>query len=165
MWTVIKFDKKRLGSLKSSLIEKFGNQCKIYCPKILIENFKNNKLVKKELNLLGDYIFCYHTDFSNNLIANKLKYLKGVKYLLDGFIKSQNELNDFITKCKKIENADGFITQGAFETKINRFYKFSSGPFTQKIFKIIDLQKNKIDILLGNIKTTIDKKEFSFTPL
>ena len=31
--------------------------------------------------------------------------------------------------------------------------------------KIIDLQKNKIDILLGNIKTTIDKKEFSFTPL
>ena len=91
--------------------------------------------------------------------------MKGVKYLLDGFIKSQNELNDFITKCKKIENADGFITQGAFETKINRFYKFSSGPFTQKIFKIIDLQKNKIDILLGNIKTTIDKKEFSFTPL
>ena len=28
MWTVIKFDKKRLGSLKSSLIEKFGNQWK-----------------------------------------------------------------------------------------------------------------------------------------
>ena len=28
----------------------------------------------------------------------------------------------------------------------------------EKIFKIINLQKNKIDIVLGNIKTSINKK-------
>ena len=50
-------------------------------------------------------------------------------------------------------------------TLIDKYYKFSSGPFTDKIFKIIELQKNKIDILMGNIKTKIKKKEFLFTPL
>ena len=31
--------------------------------------------------------------------------------------------------------------------------------FTDKIFKIIRLQKNKLDILMGNLKTTVEKKE------
>ena len=48
---------------------------------------------------------------------------------------------------------------------INSNYKFLTGPFAEKIFKIISLQKNKINILMGNLKTTIDKKEFFFNPV
>ena len=48
---------------------------------------------------------------------------------------------------------------------ISSKYRFSSGPFAEMIFKIIDLQKNKINILLGNLKTTIKKNDFLFNPL
>ena len=52
-----------------------------------------------------------------------------------------------------------------FSKEKNKIYKFSSGPFTNKIFKIIALNKNKIDILMGNIKSTINKKNFLFEPI
>lgn len=165
MWTVIKFDKKKLGSLQNELTKKFGDNYQIYCPKILIHKFKNNKLVKKELNLLGDYLFCFNREFSNTNTLNKIKYLKGVKFLLDGFLKSQNEIVSFIRKCKEIENVDGYITQRIFETKINHFYKFSSGPFTEKIFKIIEIQKNKLKILMGNFTTIVDKRDYLLSSL
>ena len=45
---------------------------------------------------------------------------------------------------------------------LNKDYQFTSGPFVEKIFKIINLQKNKIDIYIGNLKTTIKNKEFLF---
>jgi len=48
---------------------------------------------------------------------------------------------------------------------ICKSYKFNTGPFTNEIFKIINLQKNKINILLNNIKTTIDKRSFLFSPV
>ena len=48
---------------------------------------------------------------------------------------------------------------------MNKIYKFTWGPFTQKIFKIINLNKDKIDILIGNIKTRINKKKFLFKPV
>ena len=165
MWTVIKFDKKKLSCLKNDLVKKFNSQTNIYCPKILIEQFKNNKLVKKELNLLGDYIFCYNEEFSDNFNLDKIKYLKGVKLLLDGFKKSQSEIDIFIKKCKEMENSDGYITQGAFEVKIDQSYKFSSGPFTEKIFKIIEIQKNKLKILMGNFTTIVDKRDYLLSPL
>ena len=59
----------------------------------------------------------------------------------------------------------GRISPGFLNIILNKNYKFNSGPFSEKIFKIIGLQRNKIDILLGNLKTTINKKEFSFSPL
>ena len=33
------------------------------------------------------------------------------------------------------------------------------------IFKIIDLQKNKIQVLIGDLKTSINRKDFLFSPL
>ena len=63
------------------------------------------------------------------------------------------------------ENKNGHLSQRFFELYINSKYKFTSGPFVERIFKIIGLQKNKINILLGNIKTTINKEEFLFNPL
>ena len=63
------------------------------------------------------------------------------------------------------EDDKGYISQTVFKAEINKFYKFSSGPFTDRIFKILEIQKSKINILLGNIKTTLDKKEFLFNPI
>ena len=42
-------------------------------------------------------------------------------------------------------------------------YKFITGPLTNKIFKIINFQKNKLNILINNFHTTVDKRDFLFS--
>ena len=74
-------------------------------------------------------------------------------------------LNTLLKNVRKIENRNGFITENLFETNLNGTYKFSTGPFTDKIFKIIEFQQNKINILMGNLKTTIKKKRLYFKPI
>ena len=165
MWTVVKFDKKKVGLLKRDLESKLGKDILIYCPKLLIQKFKNNKLINKEFDLLGDYMFCFHNKIGEEGVLEQLKFSRGLKYFLNGFIKSQKEISYFINKCKEIEDDNGYISQSIFTTEINKFYKFSSGPFTDKVFKILQIQKNKMNILLGNMKTTLDKKEFLFNPI
>ena len=165
MWTVIKSDKKKFSFLKRDLKDKLGQDTIIYSPKILIDKFKKNKKINTEFNLLGDYIFCYHKKLCNPLIINSLKFSRGLKYFLGGFITSQNEIIEFIEGCKKLENKNGHITQNIFEALVNKKYKFSSGPFTNQIFKIINMQKDKISISIGNLKTRINKKEFLFYPV
>ena len=114
MWTIIKFDKKKINFLKTQLRLKIGSECNLYCPKVLIENFKNNKIVKREINLLGDYLFCFNEKFKEKKIINQLNSTKGVKYFLDGFRDCQNEIENFVEKCKNLENSNGFLTQSIF---------------------------------------------------
>lgn len=165
MWTVLKIDKKKINLFKEDFKKKLDENFIIYSPKIIIQNFKNNKLVDKEIDLLGSYLFCFHKEFTNPITLNKLKFIRGVKYFLNGFSQSQNEISDFINKCKHSENQKGYISTSFLNLKTNNSYKFVSGPFTNKIFKIINLQKNKIDILMGNIRTTINKKELLVKPI
>jgi len=165
MWTVIKIDKKKLHLFEEDIKKKMGNNCLIYRPKILIEHYKNNRLIKKEVNLLGDYIFCFHKDFKKHSTINDLKFLRGLKYFLGGFLEFQSDLKKFIEKCKNLEDKSGYILQSILEVKINSNYKFTSGPFVGKIFKILDLQKSNIKILIGNLNTTVNKKEFLFNPV
>ena len=87
MWTIIKFDTKKLASLKEDLKLKLGKNYKIYIPKIKIQKYKNNKLISKEVNLLGDYLFCFHNEFKNKKILTYLKFTKGVKYFLEGYVE------------------------------------------------------------------------------
>lgn len=165
MWTIVKFDRNNLKLFKDDLKKKLGQDLKFYCPKLFIEKYKNNKLVRKEYNLLGDYLFCFHKTFKDPNTINSLKFTRGLKYFLNGFTKSQNQIIEFIDKCKQSENKKGYLTQNFYQLTINCKYKFSSGPFTEMIFKIIGLQKNKIRILLGDKKTTIIQNEFLFSPL
>ncbi|MAW17731.1 MAG: hypothetical protein CMJ01_04175 [Pelagibacteraceae bacterium] len=165
MWIVIKFDKKKLDYLKKDFKKKFSKELNYYIPKIIIQKYQKNALVKKEQNLLDDYMFCYHEDFKKTGSLNKLKFLRGLKYFLEGFYQSQEDIKNFINVCRNLENKRGYLSQNIFDLKINSNYKFSSGPFCEMIFKIIDLQKNKIKILLGNLNTTISKKEFLFKPI
>ena len=165
MWTILKFDKKRIEFLKKDLEKNLGKDYKIYRPKLFIQKYKNNKLIQKEFNLLGDYLLCYHRDFKDPETINKLKFCRGLKYFLTGFIESQKEIEKFVNKCKSSETEKGYLSQNFYKLNINSEYKFATGPFVDKIFKIINLQKNRIDILMGNIKTTIKKQEFLFSPV
>ena len=119
----------------------------------------------KEFDLLGDYLFCFHKNLQNPETLNNIKFTKGLKYILSGFIQSQEEIKKFVVKCRESEDQKGYLTQNFLELCVNSKYQFISGPFAETIFKIINLQKNKMSILLGDIKTTIRKTEFLFNPL
>ena len=96
---------------------------------------------------------------------SSLKYTKGLKYFLNGFLQSQEDIKKFIYKCKESENDKGYLTQNFFEIYEKHQYKFSSGPFVDKIFSIVSYQKNKLNILLGNIRTTLKRKDNLIFPL
>ena len=72
----------------------------------------------------------------------------------------------FINYCKSFENEDGYITAAFFKKIITKNAKFVSGPFTNMMFEIIEKQKNKFKVLIGNIVTTIsDKKNYLYLPI
>ena len=165
MWSIIKFDKKYLSLLKLDLGNKLGKDIKFYIPKILIKKFYNHKIINKEISLLGDYIFCYHKKLSDDKFVNTIKNCRGLKYTLSGYKEFQKEIIEFIDKCKNFENKDGYLKQNFYELDLKRSYKFISGPFVEKIFTIIKIQQSKIDILIGNLKTSVKKQEFLFSPI
>jgi hypothetical protein len=165
MWTILKFKKKEFNILKNNLKEKLGNNFLIYRPKLLIQNYKKNALVNKQIDIMGEYLFLFHKDLNDEKIIQDLNFTKGLKYILRNFSYSQTEIKFFLDKCKKSENENGLITQSLFDLNICKSYKFNTGPFTNEIFKIINLKKNKIITLLNNIKTTIDKRNFLFSPV
>ena len=165
MWTVIKIDRKKINFLKTDLKTKIKTETVIYSPKTFIEyKSVNKKNITREIHLLGDYIFCFNKHFNKSNILNKLKFIRGIKYLLSGSFNSQKEIEFFIDKCKKSETQDGYITSNFYDLCLKNEYKFSSGPLTNNIFKILEFQKNKLKILVGSIKTTIKKNEIVFRP-
>ena len=165
MWTVIKFDDKKIEFLKKDFKRKLGEDIKIYIPKFTIQKYRNNIKIIKEYNLLGDYLFCFHKKFEDSRIKKTLRFSRGLKYFLTGSTDSQSEISEFIKRCKESEDKSGYITKSFFELYINSNYEFISGPFGSKIFEIINLQKNKIDILLGNIKVKINRSQYLFVPV
>ena len=111
MWIVIKFDKKKLSFLKNDFNKKLDKNIIFYSPKILIQKFIKNKLVKKDISILGDYILCFHKDFNNPETLNQLKFSRGLKYFLSGFIQYQKQIEEFVNKCRNNE----FITMDNYE--------------------------------------------------
>ena len=110
-------------------------------------------------------MFCYHKNFKNFSTINQLRFIKGLKYFVSGFYSSQNEIEKFIEKCKKLEDKKGYITQNIFDIMETKKYKFISGPFSNQIFEIMKFQKNKIEALIGNFRTKIDKENFLSFPI
>ena len=104
----------------------------------------------------------YDKKLQDKEILAKLKFIKGLKNILSGFLFYQKEIVKFINRCKELENDSGYITQNFFDIQEDSKYQFMSGPFVNKIFQIINIQHNKIKILIGDLKTTINKKEFLF---
>ena len=58
------------------------------------------------------------------------------------------------------------FTQDFFKTMIVKKAQFVSGPFSNMMFEILEKQKNKLKILIGNVVTTIsDKKNYLYRPI
>ena len=165
MWTVIKFEKKNLSFIKKEFFKKLGSKPQFYLPIIKVQKNSNNRLNDKELFLLGDYLLCFHESFKNNNILEILKYCRGVKYFLSGFVKSQIEINEFVKKCKLSEDKQGYIKQSFFDFQNQKKFKFLSGPFTNKIFTIISENQDKIRASVGNLSTIVSKDDYLFSPV
>jgi len=148
MWTIIKIDLKKVNIFTQDIKKKAGNKVKIYFPKIKTSN--------KHLSLLGDYIFCFHSKFENLQFIENLKFTKGLKYFLRGHIESQSEIEYFINKCKSLENEKGLLTKNICELIPNTMYEFKTGLLKNEIFKLLKVQKNKIEILINEIKLKVN---------
>mgnify|MGYP003716499267 CR=1 FL=1 len=108
---------------------------------------------------------CFY-NIDNDLSANEIRFLKGLEYFLNGHCQSQNEIIKFIKHCKAFESAEGYLSPTFFKTLIMKKAQFISGPFTNMIFEILEIQKNKLKVLVGNIVTTIsDKKNCLYCPI
>jgi len=164
VWLIFKIDEKKTNFFKKEICLKLNSETIFYTPKILINKYSKNKLIKKEFKVLGDYIFCHNKKFSNLKLLSILKYTKGCKYILNGFLSSQNEINNFIQNFRKLENKEGYVTENFYLLKEKLKYKFTSGPFTDQMFKILKIQKNNFEVLLSNLKITLRKKNFLFEP-
>ena len=157
MWVVAKCDRKKIKFFLEELKKKFNDEVVIYNPRVKIEKFHKKKIISKEFNILGDYIFCFNPKFENQKILSELKFTKGLKYFLGGIYKSQKEIKEFIKKCKKSENENGFISADFFDIELNKKYKFNSGPLLNLIFQVIEVQKTKFKIMMSDKIATIEK--------
>jgi hypothetical protein len=88
-----------------------------------------------------------------------------IKYKVNSLNLLKSEIEEFISNCKKNEDEKGFIKQSFFGYKLNRNFKFLNGPFYNMIFKIIEVQKNRLKIVLQSKKTTLNKEEYLFTAI
>ena len=165
MWAVLKIDKNYISLLKKDFSQKIGNDVKFYSPKLKINKFYKKKSLKKEIMLLEDYLLCFHKDFSKKSMISNLRYCRGLKYFLTDFLKSQIEIENFISKCKKNEDDEGYIKPSFFDLKKNSKYQFSSGPFTNLVFRILDENKLSIKGLIGNFSVTVSKEQYFFRPV
>ena len=156
MWIILKINNKEFSILKEGFLKVLGKDVKFYLPKIKIQKFKKNKVKNQEIQILGDYLFCYHEKLKSLNFLQSLKNTRGLKYFLENSIYNQNQIKSFIDKCKENEK-EGFIAQAFFDKIINKKAIFISGPFTNMVFKIISENKNKLKIIIGDLKTTIDK--------
>ena len=87
-----------------------------------------------------------------------------MNYVLSDYKLDKNEIEKFINSCKSNEDKNGLLLQNFLEVSLNKFYKFKSGILTNKIFKLIDLQKNKITVLINNLKFEVNKKNLVIYP-
>ena len=70
--------------------------------------------------MLGDYLFCFHSNFLKTNTQNQLKFCRGLKYFLGGFAQSQEEIEKFVMRCKKMENKKGYLSDNFFKLELNR---------------------------------------------
>ena len=71
-------------------------------------------------------------------------------------------MKSFINSCKQNEDNEGYITSSFFKSKIIDRAKFMSGPFTNMFFDILKKQKNKFEVLMGNLKVSVSNKEIIY---
>ncbi len=161
MWAVIKLKNiKNKFDVEKSLINIIGPDVKFYAPKIQIDKKCKNNYIKKDCFVLGNYVFVHHKKILNKMIFHKINFTRGLDCLLDGFKSCQNEISDFIDKCKILENSSGYLTQDFFKVITGDKVKFNTGPFTSYISEVIKVESKKINLLIGNYSLVVKKKNY-----
>lgn len=161
MWIVAKYNSGQSQSLKENLSKILGNEIEFYQPKIMIE-LRKKKFFK---NILGNYVFCRHSRFSEDKILNNLKFVKGLSYFLSNYKLEQKQILDFIYKCKNHEGKNNILNQTFFDELVDLKARFISGPFKSFAFEIINKNKNYFITKINNFKITVKKKDKYFLPL
>ena len=157
MWIVIKYKTKEINNLKADLKSRTGAGLIYFQPKFMTQKLKKNKMYPSTNFILGDYIICFHENFKNFKNLYLIKNCKGIKYVLENSINAQKDILNFINSCKQYEEKNGFISPGFFKFINEKKGQFISGPFTNMFFKVIDEKKKKLQVLIGDFKTTIKK--------
>lgn len=166
MWVIVKYKKNEFNFLKEGLVKALGDLPLIFRPKIKYQKLIKNKLQNLENDILDDYLICYHKKFQKSSVFENLKNLKGLKYFLQGSLNNQKEIVNFVDYCKKNSGKDGYLKQSFFEFSNMTKGIFLDGPFTNMIFKVIKNQRDKLEVLIGNVKTTIKKKsDYLYRPI
>lgn len=168
MWIIAKFKKESFIFFQNEMKKQIGEKCKFFRPKINLQIYKKNRLVNSTIDLLEDYVFCYHEKFNDKKIINsRLKNIKGLKYILENFKSSQHEIENFINYCESMQDENGIISKNFFNKNLDlkKSYKFLSGPFLNKIFKILSIEKNSLRIKIEGLNTLIKKDKYLFNPV
>ena len=75
-------------------------------------------------------------------------------------------LGDNSPSCElNVVNKEGFINQNIFSIYENKNYKFLSGPLAGTLLKVLELNKNKLSVLVKNVKVQINRKNYLFEPV
>ena len=163
MWTVAKIKINEISSFKRELIKKIGYETIFYIPKVKTQSFKKNRLKDNERYVLEDYIFCYNKKFEDIKIFQSLQFVKGLKYFLQGCINEQKSIKNFVEYCKSYEDEIGFLKYSFFNKIKKKYIKFISGPFTNMIFKVLNKNKNKLKVLIGDMSISVNSdKDYVF---
>ena len=143
MWLILKNKSNELNLALSEL-------AKINLRDHYIAKTKINKKLK---NVLLNYFFL-KIDPKTNLL-NKIKYTKGVHQVLEDSIHHQKVINQFIDFCKTHEDQDGFLKREFFLKFLKTKGQFTSGPFKNIFFEVLEQNDKEIKVLLDNYKHPI----------
>ena len=57
---------------------------------------------------------------------------------------------------------EGFISSKFYDLILNKKYKFTSGPFTDMIFNLVKIEKKKVEVVINDLRISLDKNNFNF---
>ena len=164
MWAILNIDIKKKNFFEVEFKNRVGSDFKIYYPKLKIKTYKNKIFSIKSIPLLGNYIFCFHNKFNSQAFIQNIKFIKGLNYILTDFKYNQVDIINFIDSCKKNEDENGYLIQDFLSMSLNKYYKFRSGLLANRIFRLINLQRNKIKVLINDLKFEVNKKDLLILP-
>lgn len=165
MWIVANIKPKEINVFKEEFKKKLGSEVKFYYPKILYKKYLNNTFVNREKPILDNYLFCLSSLFSDKKNLNDLKYCKGLNYFLNNFSLDQKDILRFIKNCKDFEDEKGFLLPSFLNNILQKKGQFTSGPFNNLIFEIIEKHKKNLKIKIGNFITTVNCNKYLFKPI
>ena len=155
MWLVAKLRKKEFSIFKQDLKNKIKSKLKFYQPKLLKDMNKRNKIFKKEIHLMGNYIFIY-----------SLSTTRGLDYFLNKSELNQTQVINFINLCKNFEDQEGYLKPIFFKSLINFKAKFLTGPFVNQVFQVVEKKENFLKIILNDLELKLtDKAKYLYQPI